>query len=94
MFWLAPDNDGDGFTSAQGDCDDNNANINLQATESSFVMIDETVMVSLMKRKYMMMMEMGIQNKAEIVMTATPISIQIWTKLVLTTSTQTAMAFG
>ena len=33
----SPDNDGDGFTSGQGDCDDNNANINPQASESSFV---------------------------------------------------------
>ena len=33
----SPDNDSDGFTTAQGDCDDNNANINPQATESSFV---------------------------------------------------------
>ena len=33
----SPDNDGDGFTVAQGDCDDNNASVNPQASESEYI---------------------------------------------------------
>jgi hypothetical protein len=33
----SPDSDGDGFTSAQGDCDDTNASANPQASESPYV---------------------------------------------------------
>lgn len=33
----SPDNDNDGFTPAQGDCDDNNASVNPQASESEYV---------------------------------------------------------